>query len=86
VLCLAFPLTPPHRRGTPPKSRLDELEAVRVPVLVVQGDGDPFGMPPPGPSREVVTVRGNHGLKADPDGVAAAVGAWLPTVAGARVS
>jgi predicted alpha/beta-hydrolase family hydrolase len=85
VLCLAFPLEPPHRPATPPKSRLDELDAVRVPVLVVQGDGDPFGRPPPGPSREVVTVRGNHGLKSDLDGVAAAVRAWLAAVVGAPV-
>jgi hypothetical protein len=45
--------------------------------LVVQGERDPFGIPPPGPSREVVVVRGDHGLKADLDAVAAAVRAWL---------
>jgi len=75
VLCLAFPLEPPGRKS--PQNRLPELEAVKVPVLVVQGERDPFGTPPPGPSREVVTVPGDHGLKADPDAVAAAVGAWL---------
>jgi uncharacterized protein len=75
VLCLAFPLEPPGRKN--PQNRLPELEAVRVPVLVVQGERDPFGTPPPGPSRDVVTVPGDHGLKADPDAVAAAVGAWL---------
>ena len=30
------------------KSRLPELEAVEVPVLVVQGESDRFGMPPEG--------------------------------------
>src|SRR4051794_27932731 len=35
VLCLAFPVHPP---GRPEKSRLDELDAVTVPVLVVQGE------------------------------------------------
>jgi len=75
VLCLAFPLEPPGRKS--PQNRLPELEAVAVPVLVVQGERDPFGTPPPGPSRDVVTVPGDHGLKADPDAVAAAVGAWL---------
>jgi uncharacterized protein len=35
-------------------------------------------MPPPGPSREVVTVPGDHGLKRDVGAVAAAVRAWLP--------
>jgi predicted alpha/beta-hydrolase family hydrolase len=80
VLCLAFPLEPPRRGDKPRQSRLDELDAVRVPVLVVQGDRDSFGTPPAGPARQVVTVRGDHGLKADLEGVAAAVGAWLPGV------
>jgi predicted alpha/beta-hydrolase family hydrolase len=80
VLCLAFPLEPPRRAGKPPQSRLPELDAVTVPALVVQGERDRFGIPPPGPSREVVTVPGDHGLKADPEAVAAAVRAWLPGV------
>src|SRR5919197_1891724 len=67
VLCLAFPLRAPGRAGA--ASRLDELYAVTVPVLVVQGERDPFGLPPPAPSREVVTVAGDHGLKADVDAV-----------------
>lgn len=75
VLCLAFPVHPP---GKPEKSRLQELDAVEVPVLVVQGRSDPFGMPPVAKGREVVEVAGNHGLKADLDGVANAVRAWLP--------
>ena len=74
VLCLAFPLHPP---GRPEKTRLDELEAVEVPVLIVQGESDPFGMPPEAPLREVVRLRGNHGLKSDRPGLRAAVGAWL---------
>jgi uncharacterized protein len=78
VLCLAFPLEPPPRAGKPKQSRLDELEAVELPVLVVQGESDRFGMPPPGPSREVVKVRGDHSLRSDPEAVAAAVRAWLP--------
>jgi predicted alpha/beta-hydrolase family hydrolase len=86
VLCLAFPLEWPGRGGKPPQSRLAELEAVRVPVLIVQGDRDPFGIPPAGPSREVVTVRGDHGLKADPQAVAAAVREWLPRIVGASAS
>jgi predicted alpha/beta-hydrolase family hydrolase len=80
VLCLAFPLEPPRRGGKPPQSRLPELEAVTVPTLVVQGERDPFGIPPPGPSREVVKVPGDHGLKADPETVEAAVRAWLSGV------
>jgi hypothetical protein len=77
VLCLAFPLEPPARAGKPPQSRLAELDAVTVPTLVVQGERDSFGMPPPGPSREVVLVRGDHRLKADLEAVTTSVRAWL---------
>jgi hypothetical protein len=76
VLCLAFPLHPPGRAGDPSKSRLPELEAVRVPVLIVQGESDPFGMPPGGRRRKVVRVPGNHALRSTA-AVEAAVGAWL---------
>jgi uncharacterized protein len=81
VLCLAFPLQPPSR-SAPRPSRLDELDAVPVPTLVVQGERDPFGMPPATASRTVVAVPGDHGLKADPEAVAAAVRGWLPGVLG----
>lgn len=77
VLCLAFPLHPPGREDDPSKSRLAELEAVRVPVLVVQGERDPFGMPPEAPNRKVVRVPGNHSLRSAA-AVAAAVAEWLP--------
>jgi predicted alpha/beta-hydrolase family hydrolase len=73
VLCLAFPLHPP---GKPEKSRLDELDAVAVPTLVVQGERDPFGLPPPGPRRQVVTIPGAHSLRSSAT-VAAAVADWL---------
>ena len=76
VLCLAFPLHPPGRAGDPAKSRLTELEAVSVPTLVVQGERDPFGMPPAGPRREVVRVPGNHSLRSTA-AVQAAVEDWL---------
>jgi predicted alpha/beta-hydrolase family hydrolase len=79
VLCLAFPEHPP---GKPEKSRQDELDAVEVPTLVVQGERDPFGRPAPTEHAEVVVVPGDHGLKADPDAVRAAVRAWLSTVLG----
>jgi predicted alpha/beta-hydrolase family hydrolase len=79
VLCLAFPLLSPSRTG-PPKSRLEELEAVDVPVLIVQGESDRFGMPEPAPGREVVVVAGDHGLKKDLAAVGDAVRGWLPGV------
>jgi uncharacterized protein len=84
VLCLAFPLLPPRRGDKPPQSRLPELEAVEVPVLVVQGKSDRFGMPPEGPDRRVVKVAGDHGLKADTGAVGEAVAAWLSALPIAR--
>jgi uncharacterized protein len=79
VLCLAFPVHPPGRGDDPSKSRLPELEAVQVPTLVVQGESDPFGMPPEGPNRAVVRIPGNHSLRSGVT-VAAAVSDWLATV------
>ena len=75
VLCLAFPLQPAGRPNAP--SRLPELQAVDVPVLVVQGERDPFGMPPEAPGRTVARVAGDHGLRRDPAAVAEAVESWL---------
>ena len=74
VLCLAFPLHPP---GRPEKTRLPEIEAVSVPVLIVQGESDPFGMPPEGPDRTVVKVKGNHSLTSDTGTLGRSVGEWL---------
>ena len=81
VLCLAFPLQPPPRAGaaaTP--SRLFELDEVTVPMLVVQGARDRFGIPPATTHRTVVEVPGDHSLRTDVGAVAAAVGGWLPDV------
>jgi predicted alpha/beta-hydrolase family hydrolase len=81
VLCLAFPLRPPRRKeGPEPASRLPELDDVAVPTLVVQGERDRFGMPPPGPRRTVVVVPGDHSLRADPQAVTDAVRGWLRTI------
>jgi uncharacterized protein len=78
VLCLAFPLVPPRRAGgKPATSRLGELDAVRVPTLVVQGERDPFGVPPGSPIRSVETVSGDHSLRSDLPGVKNAVRDWL---------
>jgi predicted alpha/beta-hydrolase family hydrolase len=74
VLCLAFPEHPP---GKPEKSRQDELDAVEVPTLVVQGERDPFGRPRPTEHAEVVVVPGDHGLKADVEAVRTAIRDWL---------
>jgi uncharacterized protein len=74
VVCLAFPLRPPGRASAP--SRLPELDAVAVPMLVVQGERDPFGIPPPSKLRSVVLVPGNHSLRAATP-VTDAVQNWL---------
>jgi predicted alpha/beta-hydrolase family hydrolase len=82
VLCLAFPLQPPRRAGkAAAQSRLPELDAVEVPTLVVQGERDPFGIPPAAENRAVVEVPGDHGLKTDLEAVAAAARTWLAGVA-----
>ncbi len=78
VLCLAFPLHPP---GRPEKSRLSELDSVAVPTLVVQGERDPFGMPPAGPRRRVEVVPGNHSLRAT-GAVRQLVADWLGQLPG----
>jgi hypothetical protein len=77
VLCLAFPLQPPGRAAP---SRLPELDAVSVPTLIVQGERDPFGIPPAGAQRTVVQVPGDHSLRADLEAVAGAVRGWLSDV------
>ena len=56
---------------------LAELDAVTVPTLVVQGERDPFGIPPAGPAREVAKVPGDHSLKTDLEAVTAAVQTWI---------
>ncbi|MBA0051499.1 hydrolase [Streptomyces sp. AJS327] len=63
VLALAFPLHPP---GKPGKSRAEELTgaAAELPVLVLQGERDPFGRPgefPPGVPLTAVPG-GDHGF------------------------
>jgi predicted alpha/beta-hydrolase family hydrolase len=81
VVCLAFPLQPPARRsGTQSPTRLPELEAAGVPVLVVQGTRDRFGMPPAAPGRTIAKVPGDHSLRSALAEVEAAVRAWLRDV------
>jgi predicted alpha/beta-hydrolase family hydrolase len=79
VLCLAFPLHAPGRPAG--KTRQHELDAVKLPVLVVQGARDPFGKPAAGPGRRVVVVPGNHSLKTDVEAVSTAVRSWLSGLA-----
>ncbi|MFI8851562.1 alpha/beta family hydrolase [Streptomyces sp. 891-h] len=61
VLALSFPLHPP---GKPEKSRAEELTGAQPPVLVVQGERDPFGRPEEFPAgTELVEVAyADHGF------------------------
>jgi uncharacterized protein len=83
VVALAFPLHPP---GKPERSRVDELAAVDVPVLVVQGDRDPFGNEAElraalgqgtAPNRTIVSVPGDHSLRQSAAQVAEQVVTWI---------
>ena len=79
VVALAFPLHPP---GRPDRSRLDELELPRMPVLVVQGERDPFGVPPAAPGRQLVVLPGaDHALRRGTAEAAAAVTGFVTSVA-----
>lgn len=83
VLCLAFPVRPPARAGAEPRpDRIPELDGVAVPVLIVQGERDPFGMPPPAPGRTVSRIAGDHSLSSDVVALRAAVDAWLAALLG----
>jgi predicted alpha/beta-hydrolase family hydrolase len=80
VVALAFPVHPP---GKPESSRLVELDAVRVPVLVVQGDRDPFGMPPRRRGRTLLVVEGgDHNLRTHLDATAKAVVSFVTSTVG----
>lgn len=81
VVALAFPTHPPR---SPDRDRLDELAMPTVPVLVVQGDRDPFGVPPPVRGRTVHLIAGGtHALRGPAAGAAAAaVVGWLTPLVG----
>ena len=84
VLALAFPLHPPQRpagTGAAQPTRVTELRTAGAPVLVVNGERDPFGIPDTGDADRVVIVRGEtHALKGHRPEIIAAVTDWLPTV------
>jgi predicted alpha/beta-hydrolase family hydrolase len=79
VIALAFPLHPP---GRPESSRADELRQAGVPVLVVNGASDPFGIPAESDADRVVVLPGEtHSLSRAPRAVRAAVADWLSGLA-----
>jgi hypothetical protein len=75
VVALAFPLHPP---GRPERSRAGELREAGVPVLVVNGDRDPFGIPDAADASRVVVLRGQtHALSGRPEEIRRVVESWL---------
>jgi uncharacterized protein len=77
VVALAFPLHPP---GRPERSRAEELR-LADPVLVVNGDRDPFGIPDSADASRVVVLAGEtHALSRHPQEVRVAVESWLREV------
>jgi predicted alpha/beta-hydrolase family hydrolase len=79
VVALAFPTRPPR---TPDKDRLAELAAPTAPVLVLQGERDPFGIPPEAPGRTVTVLPGaTHMIRGAAARAAASTAIdWLSTV------
>lgn len=73
LLALAFPLVSP--RGV---SRQPELDAVGVPVLVLQGERDRFGKPVPRPRHRVHLLAGaDHALRGSAAEVCVVALGWL---------
>jgi predicted alpha/beta-hydrolase family hydrolase len=80
VIALAFPLHPP---GQPGKSRDAELRGAGTSVLVINGDRDPFGVPEPDETTDVVVLPGEtHALAKHPAAVGDAVASWLRALPG----
>jgi predicted alpha/beta-hydrolase family hydrolase len=78
VIALAFPLHPPGKAGQPDRSRVGELRSAGVPVLVINGENDPFGVPEPGDAARLVVLAGEtHSLSRHPEAVRAAVASFL---------
>ena len=75
VIALAFPLHPPRR---PEVSRVPELRAAGVPVLVINGQRDPFGVPDATDATCVhVLPREGHDLSKAPSVVGEVAADWL---------
>jgi len=78
VIALAFPLHPPGKADVPEKSRGGELRSAGVPVLVINGDRDPFGVPDPADADQVVVLEGEtHSLSGHRAAIVDAIVSWL---------
>lgn len=75
VVALAFPLHPP---GKPLNTRVDELRGAGVPVVVINGASDPFGIPDARDAAEVAVLAGEtHSFKRSASEIARVVTPWL---------
>jgi predicted alpha/beta-hydrolase family hydrolase len=78
VVALAFPLHPP---GRPERSRAAELRQAGAPVLVVNGERDPFGIPDGADASRVVVLPGEtHALSKHPEEIRRSVESWLSEI------
>ncbi|HEX6931774.1 MAG TPA: alpha/beta family hydrolase [Streptosporangiaceae bacterium] len=81
VIALAFPLHPPGKAGDPARSRAGELRAAGVPVLVINGERDPFGIPDTADAARLVVLAGQtHALAGQADVITAEVRSWLDQI------
>jgi uncharacterized protein len=86
VVALAFPLHPPGKADQPEKSRATELRGAGVPVLVINGERDPFGVPDPADADRLLVLPGEtHSLGKHPAVITDAVREWLTGVLSARM-
>jgi len=83
VIALAFPLHPPGKADDPSRSRAGELRSAGVPVLVINGDRDPFGIPDQADADRLIVLPGEtHSLSRHPQAITEAVASWLGQVIG----
>jgi predicted alpha/beta-hydrolase family hydrolase len=81
VIALAFPLHPPGKADDPNRSRAGELRSAGVPVLVINGGRDPFGIPDQADADSLIVLPGEtHSLSRDPQAITEAVASWLRRV------
>jgi predicted alpha/beta-hydrolase family hydrolase len=82
VIALAFPLHPPGKALQPESSRAGELRSAGVPVLVINGDRDPFGVPDAADTSRLVVLTGQtHALSGARAAITSEVSSWLAELA-----
>jgi len=87
VIALAFPLHPPGKALQVESSRAGELRSAGVPVLVINGDRDPFGVPDAADTNRLVVLAGQtHALSGAKAAITSEVSSWLAELAIGSVS